>query len=67
MSREAEIAYFSRKIRDVFVDDLRLMASIPPDAIDTILKDDPFKLSEEELAGVRRRLEFAFSVPAATY
>ncbi len=62
MSREAEIAYFSRKIRDVFVDDLRQMASIPPDAIDTILKDDPFKLSEEELAGVRRRLEFAFSV-----
>lgn len=59
---KAEISFFATKIRSVFAEDLREQGSIPPDAIDAILQKDPFGLSEEVLAAVRRQLEFTFSV-----
>jgi len=62
MDRKAEIEYFKQKIRGKYADDLKLMASIPRNAIDRILSDDPFNLSEEELGEIRRDLEFTFSV-----
>ena len=62
MDRSAEAAFFREKIRDVYADDLRRMASIPKDAIAEILSEDPFGLSNEELAAIRHRLEFTFSV-----
>lgn len=57
-----EISFFSMKIRGEFAEDLRKLGSIPTDAIDTVLKKDPFGLSDEALAAVRRQLEFTFSV-----
>lgn len=59
---KAEISYFSSKVRTAFADDLRQLASIPPEAIDQILQKDPFGLSGEDLAAIRRQLEFTFSV-----
>lgn len=62
MSLGPKIAYFNARIRELYAEDLRLMASIPAAAIDAVLKEDPFKLSEEDLAAARRQLEFTFSV-----
>lgn len=59
---KAEISYFASKVRTAFAEDLRQLASIPPAAIDQILQKDPFGLSEEDLAAIRRQLEFTFSV-----
>ena len=62
MDRAAEVAYFKRKIRDAYADDLRRMASIPKDAIDVVLSDDPFGLTPEDIEMIRRQLEFTFLV-----
>ena len=63
MDIEAELKWFEIKIRKVFADDLERMSSLPPHAIETILKEHPFNdLTEEELAAIRRGLEFELSV-----
>lgn len=63
MDIDAELKWFEIKIRKVFSSDLERMSSIPEHAIDTILADHPFDgLTAEELAAIRRGLEFEFSV-----
>lgn len=62
MDLTAETAYFKSKIRKVYADDLKQMASIPPDAISEVLSDNPFPLSNEALEAVRKQLEYSFSV-----
>ncbi|MXO91508.1 Z1 domain-containing protein [Pontixanthobacter aquaemixtae] len=62
MSIKAKAGYFALLVRERYADELKQMASIPPEAIDTVLQEDPFALSEENLAAVRRHLEFQFSV-----
>lgn len=60
--RNAEFNYFQTVIRTRFGEDLRRMASIPQDAISEVLQTDPFGLPEEDIAAIRRKLEFTFSV-----
>ena len=62
MDLMAEIAYFKSKIRKAYAEDLRQMASIPPEAIGEVLSGNPFPLSNDELEAVRKQLEFSFSV-----
>ena len=62
MIRKAERDYFIRKIREEFEDDLMRQDSIPPDAINSILSQDPFGLPEDDLEQIRRHLEYQFSV-----
>jgi len=62
MDRTAEIDYFKRKLREAYADELRQMASLPKEAIGSILENDPFKLSPEEMDLVRRQIEYTFSV-----
>ncbi|MGY6550475.1 MAG: Z1 domain-containing protein [Erythrobacter sp.] len=60
--RNAEFNFFQTLVRQKFEDDLRQMASIPPNAISEVISTDPFGLPEEDMAAIRRRLEFTFSV-----
>ncbi len=62
MIRKAERDYFIRKIREEYAEDLMRQDSIPPDAINGILSDDPFGLPEDDLEQIRRHLEYQFSV-----
>lgn len=60
--RNAEFNFFKTLVRERFANDLKRMASIPPTAISEVLAADPFGLPEEDMAAIRRRLEFTFSV-----
>ena len=62
MDLTAETAYFKSKIRKTHADDLKKMASIPPEAISEVLSDNPFPLSPEALEAIRKQLEYSFSV-----
>ncbi len=62
MDLTAETAYFKSKIRKAYADDLKRMASIPPEAIGEVLNDNPFPLSPEALEIIRKQLEYSFSV-----
>lgn len=62
MDLSAETSYFSTRIRRQFADDLKRLASIPPEAIEEVLATDPFGLEADQLAVIRRQLEFTFSV-----
>lgn len=62
MNRKSEQIYYTSRIREAYANDLKKQASIPPDAIDKILSDNPFRLPNEELEHIRRHLEYQFSV-----
>lgn len=62
MQRAAEIAYFTRVIQDQFADSIRATGSLPSSAIASVLDQDPFRLSAEDLAVVRKQLETTFAV-----
>ena len=62
MDLMAETAYFNHKIRKAYADDLKRMASIPPEAISEVLSENPFSLSSKALEDIRKQLEYSFSV-----
>lgn len=62
MDLAAEIAFFKSKIRNAYADDLKQMASLPPEAIGEVLSGNPFPLSPEEIEAIRKHLEYSFSV-----
>ena len=62
MNRKAERVYYIQKIREEYADDIVRQGSIPPDAINRILSDGPFRLPKNDLEQIRKHLEHQFSV-----